>query len=165
MTEQEMMANWMRNATPGPQHEKLAKGCGTYDVFMNERGQEMTGEVKLEMILDGRVQVQSFIMNYNGMPFTGHGMTGFDNFTQRYWFTWNDNMSTGLYAMWGTEQDGGKKVVFEGRMDSPGMNLKDVPCRHTYTFINDDEFMYQAWNYPDTPQEQKTMEMRYKRRA
>ncbi|MBL0063119.1 MAG: DUF1579 family protein [bacterium] len=164
MTEQEMMENWMRNATPGPQHAKLAKGCGEYEVNMIERGQPMAGKAKLEMILDGRVQVQHFNMDYNGMPFTGFGMTGFDNFSQRYWFTWNDNMSTGMFSMWGVEKDGGNKVVFDGKMDSPGMNLKDVPCRHAYTFINDNEFKYEAWNYPDTPQEAKMMEMHYKRR-
>jgi hypothetical protein len=164
MTHDEMMQNWMKNATPGAEHERMAKECGEYIVTMNEGGTEMKGEVKLEMILGGRVQLQSFTMDYNGMPFQGHGMTGFDNFTKRYWFTWNDNMSTGLFSLYGTAQEGGKKIVFEGPMDSPGMNMRDVPCRHVYTYINDDEFTYEAWNNPGTPQEKRTMQMHYKRK-
>ena len=164
LTHEEMMQNWMRNATPGPQHERMTKECGDYIVTMYDSGTEMHGEVKLAMILGGRVQIQDFTMDYQGMPFEGHGMTGYDNFTQRYWFTWNDNMSTGLFMLYGTEQDGGKKIVFDGKMDSPGMNQRDVPSRHIYTYINDDEFTYEAWNYPGTPQEKQTMKMHYKRK-
>ncbi|MCB9358191.1 MAG: DUF1579 family protein [Calditrichaeota bacterium] len=164
MTQEQMMENWMKNATPGPQHERLAKESGEYTVAMNEGGKDMKGEVKLEMILGGRVQLQRFTMDYNGMPFEGSGMMGYDNFTKRYWFTWNDNMSTGLYALYGKEEDGGRKIIFEGEMDSPGMNKCNVPTRHMYTYLNDNEFMYQAWIYPGTPQEKKTMEMHYKRK-
>ncbi|MBK6765131.1 MAG: DUF1579 family protein [bacterium] len=155
MTEQEMMANWMRNATPGEQHARMAKECGEWEVTMIERGKPMTGSAVTEMILDGRIQVQHFKMDYEGMPFVGFGMTGYDNFTQRYWFTWNDNMSTGLYSMWGKEQDGGKRIVFDGAMNSPGLNQRDVPCRHVYTFINDEEYTYEAWNFPGTPEERR----------
>ncbi|MCB1060420.1 MAG: DUF1579 family protein [Calditrichaeota bacterium] len=164
MTQQEMMENWMKNATPGAQHERMAKECGEYSVAMDEGGKTMSGDVKMEMILGGRVQLQRFTMDYQGMPFEGAGMMGYDNFTQRYWFTWNDNMSTGLFTLWGKEQDGGKKIVFEGAMDSPGMNMRDVPTRHMYTYLNENEFMYQAWIFPGTAQEKKTMEMHYKRK-
>lgn len=164
MTEQEMMENWMRNATPGPQHAKLAKEVGDYIVSMEERGQPMTGEAKIEMILDGRVQVQHFTMDYQGMPFKGFGMTGFDNFTQRYWFTWNDNMSTGLYSLYGNEEDGGKRIVFEGKMDKPGLNMKQCQTKHVFTYLNDREFKMEIWDFPGTPEEKKTMDMTYKRK-
>lgn len=163
MTEQEMMDNWMRNATPGAEHALLAKYVGEFNVKMIDNGKEMEGKAKNEMILGGRVQIQHFNMIYNGMPFEGHGMTGFDNYTKRYWFTWNDNMSTGLYSMWGTASADGKSVVFEGAMDRPGMDIKAMPVRHAYRFLNDDEFTYEAWDYPGQPNEKKSMEMHYKR--
>lgn len=164
MTEQEMMENWMRNATPGPQHEKLAKESGEYEVSMVDRGVPMTGNAKIEMILDGRVQVQNFWMDYNGMPFKGFGMTGYDNFTQRYWFTWNDNMSTGLYSLWGNEEDGGKRIVFEGLMDKPGLNMKQCHTKHIFTYLNDNEFRMEIIDFPGTPEEKPTMDMTYKRK-
>ncbi|MBK6911604.1 MAG: DUF1579 family protein [bacterium] len=164
MTEQEMMANWMRNATPGEPHANLAKWCGEYEVHMIERGQPMKGDVKIEMMLDGRVQVQHFTMDFQGMPFTGFGMMGYDNFTQRYWFTWNDNMSTGIYSMWGEARDGGKSIVFEGLMDSPGKNIRQLPVRHTWHVVNEHELRYEVLEYPGTPQEAKTMDMTYKRK-
>ncbi len=164
MTEQEMMENWMRHATPGPQHEKLVKHCGDYNVTMIERGQEMSGEAKIEMILGGRVQTQHFTMDFQGMPFVGYGMWGYDNFTNRHWFTWNDNMSTGISQLWGSEQDGGRKIVFEGKLDKAGMNLKQVPVRHTFTLKSENEFRFEAWDYPDTEKESKVMDMTYTRK-
>ena len=143
---------------------KLAKESGEYEVSMVECGQLMIGLAKIEMIFDGRVQIQNFTMDYNGMPFKGFGMTGFDNFTQRYWFTWNDNMSTGLYSLYGNESSDGKRIVFEGKMDKPGLNMKQCDTKHVFTFINDDEFRMEIFDFPGTPEENKTMDMTYKRK-
>ena len=43
-----------------------------------------------------------------GTPFTGHGMTGYDNVTGKYWSTWTDSMSTGI-------------MVSEGSCDAEGV--------------------------------------------
>ena len=32
----------------------------------------------------------------DGQPYTGFGLTGYDNVSGRYWSTWNDSMNTGL---------------------------------------------------------------------
>ena len=43
-----------------------------------------------------------------GIPYRGHGMTGFDNVTDKYWSTWNDSMSTGIMVTEGTCDAQGK---------------------------------------------------------
>ena len=54
------------------------------------------------MGLDGRVLIEEVTSSMMGMPFTGHGMTGYDNVTGKYWSTWTDSMSTGLMVSEGT---------------------------------------------------------------
>ena len=65
------------------------------------------------MALDGRVMVEQFEGTMMGAPFKGHGMSGYDNVTGKYWSTWNDSMSTGLMVSTGT-CDAQNACTFEG---------------------------------------------------
>ena len=110
MTPEQMaeMEAYMRAGTPGPQHERLASKAGEYDVlvrsFHDPSGTPMEekGTAVRKVELDGRVMTEHFKGSMMGMPFTGHGMTGYDNVTGKYWSTWNDSMSTGIMVSEGT---------------------------------------------------------------
>ena len=67
---------------------------------------EDTGTATRSVALGGRVLVEEVDSSMMGMPFTGHGMMGFDNVSGKYWSTWNDSMSIGI-------------MVSEGTCDSP----------------------------------------------
>src|SRR5687768_11721588 len=96
------MQAYEKAGTPGPQHAALAATAGTYDLKLrgwHEPGgppMEESGTATRRMTLDGRVLVEEVSSTMMGMPFTGHGMMGYDNVTGKYWSTWNDNMSTGI---------------------------------------------------------------------
>ena len=53
-----------------------------------------------------------------GMPFTGHGMRGYDNVSGKYWSTWNDSMSTGMMVSEGT-CDAQKRLHLHGQLERP----------------------------------------------
>jgi hypothetical protein len=122
--EQAMMAAYEAAGKPGAEHARLAESVGnwksTVRVWMGP-GDPMVSEATTtrEMILDGRVLEEHFAGNMMGQPFTGHGMTGYDNTKKMFWSTWNDSMSTGIMLSWGKWDEAQKAVVFEGEMPDP----------------------------------------------
>jgi len=106
--QQAEMEAYMKAGQPGPPHKALAKTVGSYDLKIKSWGDpsappmEEVGTATREMILDGRVLVEDVASSMMGMPFNGHGMTGFDNVTGKYWSAWMDSMSTGVMVSEGS---------------------------------------------------------------
>ncbi|HEX5759527.1 MAG TPA: DUF1579 domain-containing protein [Thermoanaerobaculia bacterium] len=125
------MAAYMEAGTPGAAHKRLADTAGTYDLAIkswHEPGgpaMESTGTATRSMALEGRVMVEDVTSSMMGMPFTGHGMTGYDNVTGKYWATWNDSMSTGLMVSEGTCDKSGA-CAFTGSWNDP---IKKAPVQ------------------------------------
>jgi hypothetical protein len=113
------MDAYMKAGTPGAPHKAMAATVGTYEAKVkswHEPGKppmEETGTATRSMTLDGRVLVEDFKGSMMGMPFTGHGMRGYDNVTGKYWSTWTDSMSTGLMLSEGT-CDAKETCTFKG---------------------------------------------------
>jgi len=130
------MEAYMKAGTPGAPHQALASSAGSYDVktrSWHEPGgpaMEETGTAVRTMALGGRVLVEEFTSAMMGMPFTGHGMTGYDNVTGKYWSTWNDSMSTGLMTSEGTCDAQGKTCTFTGTWNDP---VKKTPMTSRMT--------------------------------
>ena len=110
MTPEQMaeMGAIMKAGTPGATHQALASSAGSYDLNLkswHEPGgpaMEETATATRTMGLGGRVMMEDVTGSIMGIPFTGHGMTGYDNVSGKYWSTWTDSMSTGLMLSEGT---------------------------------------------------------------
>jgi len=108
MSESEMMTKWTEYATPGDAHKVLGDKVGRWNLkvrmFMAADGapMESTGTSEMKWIMDGRYLSDDTTGSANGMPFAGHGITGFDNLTKRYTSVWVDNMGTGVLRSEGT---------------------------------------------------------------
>jgi hypothetical protein len=130
------MEAYMKAATPGPQHQMLATKAGNYDLKIKswhdpkQPPTEEKGTAKRAMMLEGRVLTEDISSTMMGMPFTGHGMTGYDNVTGKYWGTWNDNMFTGVIVTEGTCDAQGKSCAFTGSMVDP---IKKAPTKMRMT--------------------------------
>lgn len=120
-----MMAAFQASLTPGEPHERLASLTGEYTgTVKSYESPDLPPEVSESAVsrtmeLDGRVMREEWTGSVMGMPFHGIGRTGYDNVTQRYWTTWTDNLSTGLfvgYGSWDAERDA---LVIEGEMPDP----------------------------------------------
>ena len=102
------MEAYIKAGTPGPQHKRLADSVGEYDAVVKSwhdakgPAMEEKATARRSMQLGGRVLVEEFQGSMMGMPFTGHGMTGYDNTTGKYWGSWMDSMSTGMMVSEGT---------------------------------------------------------------
>ena len=116
--EQAMMQKWMAFATPGEPHKLLAakEGSWTNKVTMWQKpdGPPTTseGSSEFKLIMDGRYLQDTTQGSFQGMPFMGNGLTGYDNMKKKYVSTWIDNMGTGIMTAEGTYDAASKSFTY-----------------------------------------------------
>lgn len=108
-----MMEGWQKYMTPGEHHQELMKHAGAWDVQMHmwqAPGAPMetgTATVEAKPMMDGRYLMEKFSSEFNGMPFEGINIIGYDNFTGKPCSVWFDNMGTGImYSEGHVDEDG-----------------------------------------------------------
>ena len=160
------MDAYMKAGTPGAPHQALASTVGTYDLKIkhwqqpNAPAMEETGTATRAMALDGRVLVEQFKSSMMGMPYTGHGMTGFDNVTGKYWSTWSDSMSTGLMVSEGSCDDQGKACTFVGTWND-AIKKAPVKARMTIRRTSPTAEVFELYGPGKDDKEFKMMEITY----
>ncbi len=159
------MEAYMKAGTPGAPHQALASSAGTYDMKIkswHEAGappMEETGTATRTMTLDGRVLVEEVSSTMMGMPFTGHGMRGYDNVTGKYWSTWNDTMSTGLMVSEGT-CDAQRNCTFTGHWND-AVKKTPVKSRMTTRWTSPTTEIFEMYAPGRDGKEMKMMEITY----
>jgi hypothetical protein len=162
------MEAYMKAGTPGGPHQALASWVGSYDLKIkswHEPGgpaMEDTGTATRTMALGGRVLVEELHSSMMGMPYTGHGMTGFDNVSGKYWSTWNDSMSTGIVLSEGT-CDAAKTCSFTGSWNDP-IKKGPVKARMTTRWTSPTTEVFELHAPGRDGKEMKMMEIVYTRK-
>ena len=162
------MEAYMKAGTPGAPHKALAATVGTYDV--NAKSWQAAGAPPMEekstatrsMTLDGRVLVEEFKGSMMGMPFTGHGMRGYDNVTGKYWGTWMDSMSTGVMVTEGT-CDAKNACTFTGTWND-AIKKGPVTSRMTSRWTSPTTEVFEMYGPGKDGKEFKMMELTYTRK-
>ena len=137
-----MMKSWQAYMTPGQVHAMLAKSNGTWkeDVTMwmspGAPPTKSTSSVVNKMVLGGRYQEAHHTGTFNGMPFEGISMIGYDNMKKVFQSSWVDNFGTGISNMEGTWDSTSKTINFKGKMMDP-MTGKEMEERQLFTIIDD----------------------------
>ena len=163
------MEAYMKAGTPGGPHQALASSVGNYDLKIkswHEPGapaMEDTGTATRSMALGGRVLVEQVNGSMMGMPFAGHGMTGFDNVSGKYWSTWNDSMSTGIMVNEGTCDSPQKTCSFTGSWNDP-IKKTPVNARMTTRWTSPTTEVFEMYAPGKDGQEMKMMEITYTRK-
>jgi hypothetical protein len=162
------MEAMMKAGAPGAPHKALAATAGNYDLRIRswtEPGappMEETGTATRAMALDGRVRVENASASMMGAPFTGHGMTGYDNATGKYWSTWNDSMSTGLMVSEGT-CDANQTCTFTGSWNDP-IKRAPVTARMTTRWTSPTTEVFEMYGPGRDGKEMKMMEITYSKK-
>jgi hypothetical protein len=97
-----------------------------------------------------------------GTPFTGHGMTGYDNVSGKYWSTWTDSMSTGVMVSEGT-CDAQKACTFTGSWNDP-IKKGPVKARMTSRWTSPTTEIFEMYAPGKDGKEMKMMEITYTRK-
>ena len=163
------MQAYMAAGAPGAPHAALASSVGDYTLAIRSWDapgappSDEAGTATRKMILDGRVLVEQVQASMHGMPFTGHGMVGYDNVSGRWWQTWNDSMSTGVMLSHGDCDEHGS-CTFEGSWTDP-VTKRTMQSRFTNRWIDADTEVFEMYGPAADGTEYKMMEMTYTRRA
>ena len=168
MDEQAMMETYKKLATPGEPHklfESLAGSWTTATKEWMEPGKppmESTGSVEMKMMLDGRFLQQDFSGNMMGQPYSGVGISGYDNLRNRYVTTWMDTMSTGMFTMEGTASADGKTITLRGQHAEPGGG--HMTHRAVWTIVDNNTQTFDMFGAHAGGKEMKMMEITYTRK-
>jgi hypothetical protein len=163
-------------ATPGEGHAKLKPLAGKWSYVTKWRmapgpeweGQS-TGKAECKWILGNRILLHECKNDPGqpfdammGAPFEGHGMTGYDNMTKKYWSTWNDNMGTGIMTSEGTADGSGKVFTYESEYNCPmkGPNQKN---KTVMKIEGDDKYHFQMFDKGPDGKEFQSLEVTYTR--
>ena len=116
----------MAAATPGKQHEHLAKSVGVWKgkttMWMAPGAEPVASECTstVTSLMDGRYIKAEVAGDMPGMgPFNGLGTYGFDNVTQKLVATWIDSHSTGIMNGTGEWSADGKTLTWNYTYNCP----------------------------------------------
>jgi hypothetical protein len=168
--QQALMEKMTKAATPGPQHELLKKLAGEWDAKVkfqmdpSQPMQESQSSSTVKMLMDGRYCQEVASGQMMGAPFSGMGVTGYDNVLGKYVSTWIDNMGTGIMASQGTVDASGKVITWASTMSDPATG-KPSKARMVTTIADDDHHTLEMFAVPPGgKKEMKTMTIEYTRK-
>jgi hypothetical protein len=105
---------------PTKEHEELLKTVGDWDATMKVSPApgaapvEMPGSEKVIPICDGRYVWTDFRMQWEGQPFEGHALMGYDPTQKKYVSYWFDSMNPVVSESAGTFDPSKKAVTLNG---------------------------------------------------
>jgi len=166
--EQAMMEKYTKAATPGPEHQQMAKMAGKWKLqttmWMAPGAPPMKSEGTAEYrtILGGRYLEQEVHGDMNGQPFEGRGLDGYDNVTKTRFGTWVDNMGTGPMMMKGKCAAAAKSCTLKGKV-ADAVAGKEVPVTSTMIMKDDNTFTFEMTAPGPDGKQFKNLEIVYTR--
>jgi hypothetical protein len=161
-----MLQKMRELGTPGAPHRQLAamEGNWTTKTLSWESPdlppRKSTGTSRQKMILDGRFLQNVETGDMMGTPYTGIGITGFDNSTRKFVTLWMSSTSTAVFHVEGTASDD-RTVIYQSRpMDTPMGSMKFRIVTH---MIDDDHYRFEMYGSGESGRENKMMETLYSR--
>jgi hypothetical protein len=168
MDKQSMMEEYKKLATPGEPHKLLASLAGSWTTNSKEWMEpgkppmESTGSVEMKTLLDDRFLYQDYTGNMMGQPYSGIGITGYDNLRKRYFTTWMDSMSTGMFTMEGTASADGKTITLKGQHPEPGGGK--MSHRAVWKIVDSNTQTFDMFGAHQDGKEMKMLEIKYSRK-
>ena len=165
---QAMMEMYRKLGTPGAPHKFLAKMEGSWNAktkIWPEHGKppiESSGTSEQKMLFGGRFLQQEFTGEMMGSPFTGIGITGYDNGSNKYVSTWMDSTGTGILYFEGTAGTDGKTFTQENRHNDPVRG--PMTYRSVTRIVDEDTHVFEMYSTIAKGKEEKTMEITYTRK-
>jgi hypothetical protein len=162
-----IQAAMTRAGTPGEGHEPLKAFEGNWKanvtMFMGPEAPPMVmeGAMNSAWILGGRFLEQRFTGTFDGQPFQGTSLFGYDNAAGRYVSLWIDNVSTHMSLSSGELSLDGKVFTMNGTKTDP-MTGKPAQTIEQINVNGPDQHTLVAWDLHDG-QRIKTMEIVYTR--
>ncbi|HYK90591.1 MAG TPA: DUF1579 domain-containing protein [Acidobacteriota bacterium] len=169
MDEKAAMEMMMKLATPGEAHKKLDLLVGTWNakntMWMDPSKPPTVskGTSEQKWVLGGRFLEQRFEGEFMGMPFSGLGYSGYDNYKKKYIGVWMDTAGTAMMNTAGSFDRSGKVMNSTARMDDFTTG-KVVTVSEKVTFVNNDEVRMEMFGPGPDGKDYRMMEIVYTRK-
>lgn len=169
MDMQAMMDTYKKLATPGEPHKLFASLAGSWTTNTKEWMEpgkpptESTGSAEMKMLLDGRFLQQDITSVMMGQPYSGIGVSAYDNLRKRYISTWIDSMGTGIFVMEGTASADGKTITLKGHHAEPGGG--QMSHRAVWKIVDNNTQTFDMYGAHSHGKEMKMMEITYTRKG
>jgi hypothetical protein len=167
--EQAMMEKYMKAATPGPEHQAMAKMAGKWKLQVTSWMKPGTppakseGTAEFRPILGGRYLEQEVHGDMGGQPFEGRGIEGYDNVTKTRFASWVDNMATSAPMVTrGRCAAGAKTCTLKGKAMDPILG-KEIAVTETVTMTDDNNFKFEMSGPGPDGKPYKNLEIVYTR--
>jgi hypothetical protein len=167
MDPQAMMETYAKLAMPGEPHKLFASLAGSWTTKTKswmEPGKppmESTGSSEMKILLGGRFLQQDFTGDMMGQPYSGIGISAYDNLRKRYVSTWIDTMGTGIFVMEGTASADGKTITLKGQHEEPGGG--HMTHRAIWKIVDNNSQTFEMYGTANHGKEMKMMEIIYTR--
>jgi len=120
-----LTAQEMKMPKPGPEHQWLMEGAGTWDAIAKSEGKESKGVLSCKAGINGLWVVEHYLGDANGVKFEGHGATSYDVGTKKFVNVWIDSMITRPMVSEGTYDKEKKVLTLVGNMPTgEGKSMK-----------------------------------------
>jgi hypothetical protein len=96
------------------------------------------------MVMGGRYLKIFYQGTMMGMPFEGMGVHAYNNYLNKYIYTWIDNMGTGIMVSKGTLDKSGKVLTEYAVVDDIFTGEK-TKTKSVTTFINPDKWLMEMY--------------------
>jgi len=146
---------------PAPELKQLEAFVGTWDATVEMMGQTSKGTETCRLGLGGFFLITDHDGSFMGMPFKGHGVTGWDAASKSFQGIWADSSGSPMTEVKEARfsRDGTVYSASAGGLDFSG---KPAQFRHVTTFKGKDNRIYDTFQItPDG--EQLVMKIRYTR--
>ncbi len=166
----EMMKKWMEVSTPGDNHKKMDDLVGTWETTVSmwmgadQPPQVTKGVAEMKWVLGGRFIQEDMKGEMMGMPYSGMGLLGYDNFNKKYTFVWADNSSTQMSTSEGTFDPTGKVITYFGKMDEPMTGEHDKTVKYVTRIVSKDKNIFEIHDLSLPEPNTKVMEIVYTRK-
>ena len=167
--EQAMMAKMQERTTPNEKHKLLESLAGSWNyrgkfwMDPSQPPQEMLGVSENKMIYGGRFLKQKVSSEWQGQPFEGMSITGYDLVRGEYTSLWMDNMGTGIMNASGQYDEATKTLTTECAYSCPMTGEKERWSRSETKFVSADNYVYSSYSRDADGKEFKSMEIAYYR--
>jgi uncharacterized protein DUF1579 len=168
VSQQELMARYMKLAQPGPHHERLKFLEGTWETtsrytMAGAPPMEARGTTEYKPVLGGRFVQGEMSSQVMGMPVTVIHMSGYDNTKEKHVSYMFSSMSTAPVVCEGRCSGDCKEITLQGTEEDPGAGYKrdfEIRIRRTGA----DEFLVEVEFTGPDGKKAKEAETTYRRK-
>lgn len=164
------MAAWVEAGTPGENHALLRPLEGRWVARTKSYrdstkvGKESRGNVENTWILGGRFLRQEFKGDFNGQPFEGFGLIGYDNLKNKFVSIWADNMTTMILSSEGSADRNARTFTFKGEYNDPvNQGRTNRSTRHVLRIASEKEHVLEIYEIGPDGKEFRALEIIYTR--